>query len=54
MTKVKKWGTALTFLALIGMPILFAAIGFMVGFIEAFLYNLFTRRIGRIELEIEQ
>ena len=47
-------GTALAFLALIGMPILFATFGFMVGLIEAFLYNLFARRIGGIELEIEQ
>ena len=48
------WGTALAFLALIGMPILFATFGFLVGLIEAFLYNLFARRIGGIELEIEQ
>ena len=53
-TGTVNWGTALAFLALIGMPILFATFGFMVGLIEAFLYNLFARRIGGIELEIEQ
>ena len=36
-------GTALAFLALIGMPIVFATFGFIVGLIEAFLYNLFAR-----------
>lgn len=48
------WGTALAFLALIGMPILFATFGFLVGLIEAYLYNLFASWIGGIELEIEQ
>ena len=48
------WGTALAFLALIGMPILFATFGFLVGLIEAYLYNLFASCIGGIELEIEQ
>ena len=32
-------GTALAFLALIGMPVVFAAIGFVVGAIGAPLYN---------------
>jgi hypothetical protein len=53
-TGTVNWGTALAFLALLGMPILFATFGFMVGLIEAFLYNLFARRIGGVELEIEQ
>ena len=47
-------GTALAFLALIGMPITFAAFGFIVGLIEVFLYNLFARWFGGIEIDFEQ
>ncbi|MDH3216345.1 MAG: hypothetical protein OEN01_08640 [Candidatus Krumholzibacteria bacterium] len=47
-------GTALAFLALIGMPIVFAAAGFIVGLIEAFLYNLIARWFGGIEMDFEQ
>ena len=34
------YGTALAFLALVGMPVTFATFGFMVGRIEVFLYNI--------------
>ena len=34
------FGTALAFLALIGMPLIFAIFGFIAGAIGAFLYNL--------------
>ena len=44
-------GTALAFLALIGMPIMFATFGFIVGLIAAFLYNLFARWFGGIEID---
>ena len=44
------YGTVLAFGALIGMPIIFAAFGFMVGLIEAFLYNLFARWFGGMEI----
>jgi hypothetical protein len=44
----------LAFGALIGMPIIFATFGFIVGLIEAFLYNLFARWFGGIVLDIEQ
>ena len=37
-------GTALAFLALLGMPIIFATIGFLVGAIGALLYNLVAAR----------
>ncbi len=47
-------GTALAFIALIGMPIISATIGFIVGLIEAFLYNLFAGWFGGIDLDIEQ
>ena len=39
------WGTALAFLALIGMPAYFAVFGFAAGAIGAFLYGLVARRI---------
>ncbi len=46
-------GTALAFLALIGMPVLFAIFGFLVGFMGAFLYNLVAGWIGGIEMDFE-
>jgi hypothetical protein len=48
------FGTVLAFGALIGIPIIFASFGFIVGLIEAFIYNLFARWFGGIVLDIEQ
>ena len=48
------WGTALAFLALLGMPIIFATSGFIAGAVGAFLYNLVARWVGGIELHLEQ
>jgi len=48
------YGTALAFLALIAMPILFAIFGFIVGAIGAFLYNLVAGWFGGIEIDFEQ
>ena len=36
-------GTALAFIALIGMPIVFAIVGFVTGTVEALLYKLFVK-----------
>ena len=47
-------GTALAFLALLGMPIIFGLVGFLTGAIGALIYNLVARWFGGIELEIEQ
>ena len=47
-------GTALAFFALVGMPLTFAGVGFVAGIIEAFLYNLFARRFGGIEMDFAQ
>ena len=47
------FGTVLAFGALIGMPIIFATFGFIVGLIEAFLYNLFARWVGGIQIEMD-
>lgn len=46
-------GTALAFFALIGMPVIFAGFGFIIGLLEALLYNLFTNRFIRIDLDLE-
>ena len=40
------WGTALAFLAIIGMPIIFATFGFIAGAIGAFLYNSVAGKVG--------
>lgn len=47
-------GTALAFMALIGMPVLFGAVGFVVGGVGALLYNSIARWIGGIEIDIVQ
>lgn len=48
------WGTALAFLALIGMPLIFATGGLVVGAVGALFYNAVAKRLGGIELDIEQ
>ena len=48
------WGTALAFLALIEMPIIFGAVGFTAGAIVGFLYNLVARCVGGIEMHFER
>ena len=47
-------GTALAFLALIGMPLLFGVAGGIAGLIVAPLFNLLARRMGGVELELEE
>ena len=46
-------GTALAFLALLGMPIIFGLVGFLAGVIGALIYNIVARWFGGIELEID-
>ena len=46
-------GTLLAFMALIGMPIVFAAFGFVAGAVGAVLYNLAVKGFGGIELDVE-
>jgi len=48
------FGTVLAFGALIGMPIISAAFGFVLGLIEAFLFNILARWFGWINLDFEQ
>ena len=47
-------GTVLAFGALIGMPGTFAIFGFVAGAVGAVLYNFVARRLGGIELDIQQ
>lgn len=47
------YGTVLAFGALIGIPIIFAAIGFLTGIVEAVLYNIFARWFGGIKIDFE-
>jgi hypothetical protein len=44
------FGTVLAFGALIGMPLLFAFLGFLFGIIEALLFNLVAKRFGGIQV----
>jgi len=47
------FGTILAFGALIGMPLIFASIGFLLGIVEAKLYNVSSRWFGGIILKIK-
>jgi hypothetical protein len=52
------YGTVLAFGALVGMPIIFALFGCVLGLIEAVLYKafykLFTKCFGKINIDIEK
>jgi hypothetical protein len=37
----------------IGMPVLYAVMGFVMGFIGAWLYNVIAKWIGGIQVEVE-
>jgi len=47
------YGTILAFGALIGMPLIFGVLGFMLGLIEAIFYNFFARKFGGLKVEFE-
>ena len=47
-------GTLLALGALIIMPLLFAAYGFVIGAVSALIYNLVAKWVGGIEMEIEK
>lgn len=46
-------GTVFAFGALIGMPLIFVVGGFLLGVLEAFLYNLFQRWFGSLNINFE-
>jgi energy-coupling factor transporter transmembrane protein EcfT len=48
------YGTVLAFGALVGMPIIFAVVGIVTGFIGAIMYNVFAKWFGGIGLEFEE
>jgi hypothetical protein len=48
------YGTVLAMGALVGMPIIFATVGFFAGLFEIILYNLYTKWFGAIQLDIEE
>jgi hypothetical protein len=45
-------GTALAFLAIIGMPVMFAIFGYILGIIEALLFNLFSSWFRGIKIDL--
>ncbi len=47
------YGTVLAFGALIGMPIVFAAYAFVLILVGGFIYNLFAKRFGGIEIDFK-
>jgi len=46
-------GTLLAFGALVGMPIIFAAVGYVTGLVEADIYNRYAKWRGGIDLEFK-
>lgn len=45
------WGTLMAFGALIGMPLVFGALGAVLGVVEAILFNIFARWFGGIDID---
>jgi len=48
------YGTILAFGALLGMPLIFAVVGFIGGILEAILFNLFAKWLSKISLNFEE
>lgn len=46
-------GIVVGILLMVGLPIMYGAIGFVAGAIGALLYNLFAGMVGGIEIEVE-
>jgi len=46
-------GTALAFLALLGMPAIFGVLGLISGAVEAVIYNLLARWFGGLEVDLK-
>ncbi len=47
-------GTTLAFLAILGMPLYFAAFGLFSGIVGAWLYNLAAKWLGNVEVNFER
>ncbi len=50
-TQGLSFGTILAFGALIGMPVIFAIAGFLLGIVESFLYNTYTNWFGSLKID---
>ncbi|MCJ7467235.1 MAG: DUF3566 domain-containing protein [Maribacter sp.] len=48
------FGTVLAFGVLIGMPLIFAVAGFLLGLVEAVLYNLVARWFGGLKIDFDR
>jgi len=48
------YGTLLAFGALVGMPIIFASIGLVVGVFKVLAFNVLSKWIGFLEINFEQ
>lgn len=48
------YGTVLAFGALIAMPVILLVFGFVLGIVEAILFNFFSRWFGGIAVDFEQ
>ena len=46
------WGTVLAFGALIGMPLIFGAAGFVLGVVEGVLFNILSRWTGGMDVDL--
>ncbi len=46
------WGTLLAFGALIGMPLVFGAAGFILGVVEGVLFNILSRWTGGMDVDL--
>ena len=52
-TGTLNYGTALAYLALIGHPIIFAVIGFLLGLLEAIIYNWLAKKFGGVDVDLK-
>jgi hypothetical protein len=48
------YGTFLAFGALLGMPVIFTIVGFIIGVIVAIIYNLFAKYFIKLDFGIEK
>jgi hypothetical protein len=48
------YGTIFAFGALVGMPLIFAVVGFIVGIIEAVLYNKCIKWLGGLDVDFDR
>ena len=46
-------GTVLAFLAIVGMPVMFALAGFVIGAVVSSLYNIAANWVGGVEVDLE-